>query len=672
MEEQASSLKSPPSSSRGRRQYSVQEKLAILKALSSWEGSHDAFCLTNHVAKTTLNSWQHAYAQKGVSGLEFGGGTRGKGAKKAKRYPPDQKRQAVEAFSKSGQDLNSFAKLWGVNPRALQRWLAAYRDGGPKALERKGGRKPGKRPLAKGLRDEIVEVKTQFPEFGLRKVRDFLSRFRGLKASPPQIRRVVQEEKLPQGRRAGKRWKKKPVVRRFERSKPGELWQSDITSFVLPRYSQRVYLVAFMDDYSRYVVSWKLGLKQTGEFVEEALLDGIQRFGKPLEVLTDQGRQYFAWRGRSDFQRLLEKQGIRHVVSRTHHPETLGKCERFWKTVGEEFWSRVQPQELSEAQERLAHFISHYNHFRPHQGLDGSVPADRFFGAESQVRKVIEETMSQNQLALAIDEPLRRPVFLVGQIGEHAVSLHGERGRLVLQTPEGVLQEVAVTDLGMSQSSPKPLENSHERDTVVGPESGPAANPEKAPLQAHGETQDGLPDGHPTLPGENLVGASQQGRTGESALLGSAAAGTLAGPDDARTAGGEIESAAAAGLAAEPAGAGSDGDRLAQAAQEPTQGDAASPGDADERLSLTSQGEREAPEGERAAQGVGERAEGSSRESRPEGAEGRAPAETAGGEKNQPIQPVGNDPSEPGCEAGEIGRVTLPSSPDNSGSTNAA
>ena len=82
-------------------------------------------------------------------------------------------------------------------------------------------------------------------------------------------------------------------------------------------------------------------------------MDGIERFGKPEEVLSDQGRQYFAWRGKSDFQRLLVREGIQHVVSRTHHPETLGKCERLWETVGVELWQRVQPQDLGEARERL-------------------------------------------------------------------------------------------------------------------------------------------------------------------------------------------------------------------------------------------------------------------------------------------------------------------------------
>ena len=180
----------------------------------------------------------------------------------------------------------------------------------------------------------------------------------------------------------------------------------------------------------------------------DALLEGVARFGKPLEVLTDQGRQYFAWRGKSEFQKLLEREGIRHVVSRAHHPETLGKCERLWSTVGKEFWERAKPQDLEDAKERLMHFFAHYNHFRPHQSLQGLVPADRFFGQADAVRKALEEQLAGNELLLSLDETPRKKVFLMGQVGEQKVSLRGERGRLVIETEHGLLEAMSLEEVG--------------------------------------------------------------------------------------------------------------------------------------------------------------------------------------------------------------------------------
>jgi transposase InsO family protein len=321
--------------------------------------------------------------------------------------------------------------------------VKAYQEKGPKGLEsgiygshfKKRG---APRSIPDPVREEIAKVKVGNPGFGFKRIRNFLYRFRGVKVSTGTVRKTLAEKDLPKATQTRCKPKRHKKVHHFERARAMQLWQSDITSFVLTRHGVRVYLVVFMDDHSRYVVSWGLNLRQTGEFVIEALQSGIERFGKPEEVLTDQGRQYYAWRGKSDFGKLLIKEGIKHVVARSHHPQTLGKCERFWETVGQEFWERVHPPELSEARERFSHFIARYNHFRPHQGIDGMVPADRFFGLENEVRKELERGLKDNEIRLAIGEVPRTPVFLIGQIGNQPLSLHGEGGRLILQTEAGL------------------------------------------------------------------------------------------------------------------------------------------------------------------------------------------------------------------------------------------
>jgi transposase InsO family protein len=205
----------------------------------------------------------------------------------------------------------------------------------------------------------IAATKRRYPGFGMRKVRDWLRRFRGIRVSAGTVQKTLREHDLANTVPVARRKPKKKPPRRFERARPMQLWQSDITSYVLTRHSLRVYLVVFLDDRSRYIVSWSLCTHQKTEMVQECLLDGIARFGKPEEVLTDQGPQYHSWRGKSAFDKLLEREGIRHVVARTHHPQTLGKCERLWRTVAEELWERARPQDLAEARERLGHYFAH-------------------------------------------------------------------------------------------------------------------------------------------------------------------------------------------------------------------------------------------------------------------------------------------------------------------------
>ena len=145
----------------------------------------------------------------------------------------------------------------------------------------------------------------------------------------------------------------------------------------------------------------------------------------------------------------LSVQSIHHVVARAHHPQTVGKCERLWATVKKELWERVRPRDLDEARERLGHYFGHHNHHRPHESLGGLVPADRFFGVAADVRQALEQAVAKNALRLALGEAPRRPVFLVGQIDGQAVSVHGEAGRIVVQTPDGVVREIEARDLGM-------------------------------------------------------------------------------------------------------------------------------------------------------------------------------------------------------------------------------
>jgi len=418
------------------------------------------------------------------------------------------------------------------------------------------------------MREEITDVQKKHPDFGLRKVRDFMARFNGIRVSVGSVRTTRQERGLNTPRTRKKRRKIMPP-RRFERARAGDLWQSDITSFLLTRHSQRVYLTVFLDDYSRYIVSWGLYLHQKQDIVIETLLSGIERFGKPKEVLTDQGRQYFAWRGKSDFQKLLIREGIEHAIARTHHPQTVGKTERFWATVGEEFWERTQPQDLTEAKERFGHFVAHYNHFRPHQGIDGMVPADRFFGVENQVRQALENAMSRNELHLALGEKPRKPVFLVGQIGDQQVSLHGERGRLIFQTQDGNLQEMGLEGLGAPGGKDGNEQSGRDSNTRSAEET--QSTDQKPEIQA---TQ-GSPQAD-----EIVVGFSDGGGKTESPQGGRGDIGELAGAGDSSGYRGEIGGAAPESLADVATGVGGPGSGSFEATQgqERNQDDTASGG----------------------------------------------------------------------------------------------
>ena len=111
------------------------------------------------------------------------------------------------------------------------------------------------------------------------------------------------------------------------------MWQTDLFTFVLKRQNRRVYLVGFLDDQSRFLTGYGLHASQSAALVIEVLRAALAAYGTPEEILTDNGSQYVTWRGKSQFTRELEKRGIRQIVARPRHPQTLGKIERFWGTL---------------------------------------------------------------------------------------------------------------------------------------------------------------------------------------------------------------------------------------------------------------------------------------------------------------------------------------------------
>jgi hypothetical protein len=182
--------------------------------------------------------------------------------------------------------------------------------------------------------------------------------------------------------------------------------------------------------------------------VREVLEAAIANFGAPEEVLTDRGPQYYTWRGKSDLTKLLERRGIRHLVSRPHHPQTLGKIERFWGTLWREGIGSAIFQDLDDARRRIGHFVDYYNFQRPHEGIDGSVPADRFFSAAAEVKATLRARVAANALELAQHGIPRKAFYLTGRVGDEAITVHAEGERVVLTKEDGTREEVDLTVSG--------------------------------------------------------------------------------------------------------------------------------------------------------------------------------------------------------------------------------
>jgi transposase InsO family protein len=273
----------------------------------------------------------------------------------------------------------------------------------------------------------------------------------GLPASASAVARVLKEAGYELLEQPTRPHRSQPT--RFERARPNQLWQTDLFTFVLKRQNRRVYLVAFMDDHSRFIASYGLHASASTALVLEVLEAGISAWGPPEEILTDNGPQYVTWRGKSRFTRHLEKRGIKQIVARPRRPQTLGKIERFWGTLWREFLETTVFQDLADARTRMGHFLDYYNLQRCHSGIDGLVPADRFFGAAPDVLRTLKERARANALQLARHGQAKAPFYVTGQMDGQAFSVHAEGERLVLKKQGQQRQEI---ELAGPSSKEKP------------------------------------------------------------------------------------------------------------------------------------------------------------------------------------------------------------------------
>jgi transposase InsO family protein len=366
---------------------------------------------------------------------------------------PQQRLLLLDTWQRSGLPASDFADLVGINKHTLLIWQRKFDAEGPAGLmDRPKGAPPGSK-LPELTKRTILMLKQANPEWGCQRISDMLARGPALPACATSVARVLHE--------AGYELEEAPTrphpdhVRTFERAKPNQLWQTDLFTFMLKRQNRRVHLVAFMDDHSRYIVGFGLHASASTALVIEVLRSAITNFGTPEEVLTDNGPQYVTWRGKSQFTRELEARGIQQVVAKPRRPQTLGKVERFWGTLWRECLQAAVFLDLGEARHRIGLFIDHYNFQRPHQGIDGLAPAERFFGAAAEVKAALKARVAANALELARHGVPKEPFYLTGQVGGRPFSVHAEGERVIMTGTDG-RKEVDLTPPAPSEPPPLP------------------------------------------------------------------------------------------------------------------------------------------------------------------------------------------------------------------------
>ena len=217
------------------------------------------------------------------------------------------------------------------------------------------------------------------PEYGPGQVRNQLRR-QGITISTKSVRKIMVANgyKVP-----GKR-SRQDEDERFEATRPLELAQMDILEFFINKV--KVYLILLLDDFSRFILGFRLLEEASSDEVISVVHDAMNRYGKMEEILTDRGFVFYSWRGINRFEKFLEVNGIDHTHASAHHPKTLGKVEACNKRIKQELIKQKHFLTLQEANTAVGKWVHHYNYNRTHQGIGGLlVPAERFHGQAEDV-----------------------------------------------------------------------------------------------------------------------------------------------------------------------------------------------------------------------------------------------------------------------------------------------
>jgi transposase InsO family protein len=135
-------------------------------------------------------------------------------------------------------------------------------------------------------------------------------------------------------------------------------------------------------------VAAELSRDQRVETLIGVLHNACTGHGAPEKLLTDQGSGFYSWsRERTRFQEYLDDQKIEHIVAEPHNPQSQGKVERLIQTIREELLTKVKFTGFEDAAAQIRSYIDSYNTDRPHQGIQGGRPADRFHGVAGEVQR---------------------------------------------------------------------------------------------------------------------------------------------------------------------------------------------------------------------------------------------------------------------------------------------
>jgi len=320
-----------------------------------------------------------------------------------KRLRVQDQGDARAIFHNRAATPRDLALKYGTSVRTIYRWVNAGEGGQVIDPPESHPNRSRPRKYAPEVFARIVALKEEAPRRTAVGILVILRQeFPGKVPSVSTVRKFLAVS----GLRPGDPAPRKGYVK-FERKKPNDLWQLDIDGVQTVGHLGKLYLVAILDDCSRFIVAARYFPDQAGVHVLKVLRDAVIEHGCPNQVVTDNGRQFRNAIGElgTRYTRLLEVLGVQPVFARPSHPQTKGKLERWFGTVRSGFLldarlavERDPTVNLGAFNALFGEWLRRYNLETPHRSLPGHCPpAQVYFHAADRVHRPLQVIVDWNQ-----------------------------------------------------------------------------------------------------------------------------------------------------------------------------------------------------------------------------------------------------------------------------------
>jgi putative transposase len=319
------------------------------------------------------------------------------------RYAAAEKLEIIRLVEQSALPVRRALDQLGIPKSTFYAWYDRYQSGGLDALE---DHRPKPRRVWNRIPDDVREKILKFaldePDLSPRELAvAFTDRNRSF-VSESSVHRILKAHGLI----TSPAFIVMKAADKFQNPTTAinQLWQTDFTYLKVARWGW-FFLSTVLDDFSRYIVAWKLCTSMAACDVTDTLelalqasgLDDVSTKNRP-RLLSDNGPSYIA----SDLSKWLGDHGMKHTRGKPYHPMTQGKIERWHLSLKSQLLleNYYLPCDLECA---VAAFVEYYNHHRYHESLDNLTPADVYFGRGQRIldmrKEIKRRTIEQRRQA---------------------------------------------------------------------------------------------------------------------------------------------------------------------------------------------------------------------------------------------------------------------------------